>query len=234
MIKVSTNALVAVLFLFMLVPTAQAQRISAFVSAGATTSQIEGDELKGFKKWGFVGSVGAFANISSNGRWHLSIEAGYARRGAYENSGDPKTPYHINLSLDYVDIPLTLFFKDPYGGIYIGLGPVYSRLVRQPHDEIAYNPDYFVPDVSDMTFLKNDFALAGEIRFPVWRGLMMSLRYQYSLIPVKKDWLFTEYLRANKSKAQVNINNCYNSSAMIRLLWQFGTPDDGFSSKQRL
>ncbi|MBQ4376611.1 MAG: porin family protein [Bacteroidales bacterium] len=229
----SKTALVALFFLIMLVPLAHGQRIGAFVSAGATASQIEGDELKGFKKWGFAGSVGAFARLSENDRWHLSIEAGYARRGAYESSGDPKTPYHINLSLDYVDIPLTLFFKDPYGGIYIGVGPVYSRLVRQPHDEIAFNPDYFVPDISDMEFIKNDFAIAGEIRFPVWRGLMMSLRYQYSLIPVKKDWLFTEYMRANKSKAYVYINDCYNSSVMIRLLWQFGTAEDGFSSRQR-
>ena len=36
-----------------------AQNIKGFVTAGTTLSQIDGDEVYGFKKLGFVGSVGA-------------------------------------------------------------------------------------------------------------------------------------------------------------------------------
>lgn len=218
----------SIIILFVcLASSAAAQRINAYVSAGATASQIEGDELKGFDKWGFAGSVGAFASITDNGRWFASLEAGYARRGAYNHSGDP---YNAKFILDYVDIPFTIYFKDPYGGILIGAGPVYSRLVQQ-RGEMAINPEYFVPDTSDLTFLKNDLALALELRFTIWRGLQMSVRYQYSLLAIKKDWQFVEHF--NSRADHVWKNNCYNSSAMVRLLWQFGTPDDSFSSKKR-
>ena len=113
---------------------------------------------------------------------------------------------------------MTFFFKDPIGGIRIGLGPVYSRLVQQPHGEMEFNPRHFCPDTSDMSFLKNDLALAGEVRFAVWNNLHFSLRYQYSLFPVKKGWTFTE---ADRSWS----NDCYNQSVTFRLLWLFGEPE---------
>ena len=48
-------------------PFVQAQRIHSFVSAGITTAQIEGDELKGFSQFGYNFGVGALTAISSNG-----------------------------------------------------------------------------------------------------------------------------------------------------------------------
>ena len=195
-----------------------AQRIKAYVSAGAVTSQIEGDELKGFSHWGFTGGVGALAQLDDNDRWSLAVEVDYTGRGVYNNKNSSDNLYNIDLTLHYVDIPATLFFKDPYGGIQIGAGIVYSRLVQQPHGIIKYNPDFFIPDTTDMTFLKNDLAAAVELRFSLWKNLKLSVRYQYSIIPVKKDWLFTE---GDKSWT----NDCYNSSAMLRLEWQFGDED---------
>ncbi|MBR1792839.1 MAG: outer membrane beta-barrel protein [Bacteroidales bacterium] len=222
------NHIIFLLLFFSVAHIVSAQRINAYVSAGAAFSQIEGDELKGFNKLGFAGSVGAMANLSGNGRWQMSVEAGYARRGAFNNSGDP---YNVKIMLDYVDIPLTVFFKDPYGGLLVGIGPVYSRLVQQPHDKISFSPEYFIPDTADMTFLKNDLALAGEIRFAIWRGLHMSIRYQYSIIPVKKNWHFEE--NPNTTSYRKWGNNCYNISAMVRILWQFGATGDGSVSKSK-
>lgn len=205
--------------LLALVPLrAGAQYINAYIDAGAITSQIEGDELKGFKMWNFTGGVGAFVRFDQYGTWGLSIEADYAGRGVYQNLHNSKNLYNIDLRMHYVDIPVTVFFKDPYGGIRIGLGPVYSRLVQQPHGEIEYSPNHFLPDTSDMNFLKNDFSAAAEIRFTIWNNLYMSIRYQQSLFPVKKNWHFTE-------NDNTWANDCFNQSLSFRLLWQFGEPD---------
>ena len=204
------------------------QRISAFLSLGATVSQIEGDELKGFDRWGMMGSVGAMARFDQNGRWLASLEAGYARRGAFNDSGDP---YNIKLTLDYVDVPVMVHYRDPYGGMMIGLGLVYGRLVRQPHGEIAFDTGYFIPDTSDMSFLKNDLSIAADFRFKIWKGLFFGVRYQYSLLAVKREWNFTE--RFNSRADQIWHNDCYNSSVMIRLMWMFGGEDDDFSGKKR-
>lgn len=206
------------IFLLLLVPTMQAQQFKAFVTAGGIASQIEGDELKGFDHWGFAGSVGAAVGLSGNGMWSLAVETGYSTRGVLNDSHNSDNYYNIDMDLHYVDIPLTLFFRDPYGGMKVGLGGVFSRLVAQPHGTIAYRPSIFAPDTSDMHFLKNDIALAGELRFDIWQGLQFSVRYQYSLMPIKRDWKFSE-------GDQTWSNDCFGSAVTFRLLYQFGEPE---------
>ena len=193
----------------------QAQRIHGYVTAGTSVSQVEGDELKGFGHWGLAGSVGAYVDLDEHDTWGLTIEPGYACRGIYNNKHSSDNYYNIKLDLHYVDIPLTVFYRDPVGGLRVGLGLVYSRLVAQPHGTMALRPHYFLPDTSNMAFLKNDLAPALEVRFNVWRNLQFSARYQYSIIPVKRDWHFK--LGDNHEWD----NNCYNSSLTFRLIWQF-------------
>lgn len=212
------------IFSLLLLP-ATAQRINAYVTAGTITSQVEGDELKGFAHWGFHGGVGAWVNLDERDCWAMSIETDYSCRGIFNKRYSHENLYNIDMNLHYVDIPLTFFFRDPYGGLRIGAGLVYSRLVSQPHGTIDYRPKYFVPDTSNMAFLKNDLAAAIEARFNIWQGLLFSARFQYSLIPVKRDWHF-QYEGNEWS------NNCYNSSLIFRLIWQFGY-QDSFSHSKR-
>lgn len=206
---------IAILLLLFTLMGAHGQHINAYAFSGLVGSQIEGDELKGFAHWNYTGGVGAYANLSDDGMWGFSVEAGYSCRGVYNNKFTSDNPYNIKLHLQYVDIPATVFFRDPYGGLRIGLGMVYSRLVAQPHGTVHFNPNYFVPDSSDMTFLKNDLAPAVEFRFTVWNNLKASIRYQYSIIPVKRNWRFSD-------SENTWTRDCYNSSLSFRLLWQFG------------
>ena len=206
------------LVLLMLMPlTSRAQRIHAFLSSGMAASQIEGDELKGFNHFGYTGGVGALTALSANGRWGMSVEAAFSQRGAYNNSGDP---YSIKLNLNYVDIPLLVHYQDPYGGMLLGLGVEYSRLVQQPHNTMKYNDKYFIPDTSDMTFLPNDLSVVADARFTIWRGLQFNLRWQHSLLPVKELWTFTEY-KNNGLTVVRHSNYCYNHSIIVRLIYQF-------------
>lgn len=209
--------LFAVLF-FLTVMTSQAQQITVYAAAGGIASQVEGDELKGFAHWGLHGGVGSNVHFGNNDRWSMTLETDYSCRGIYNHKFSPENFYNIDLNLHYVDIPLTFFFRDPYGSIYIGLGLAYSRLLSQPHGTLDYRPEIFFPDTNDMGFLKNDLAGALEIKFYIWRGLQFSTRFQYSLIPVKKDWHF-------QYGDQQWANNCYNSSLTFRLLWEFGHED---------
>lgn len=209
--------LVGVMGIWGIMGEARAQRIRGFVSSGASLSQIEGDELKGFRMLGYVGGVGAIVNLDREGSWNISIEALFAQRGAYNNSGDP---YSVSINLNYVDIPLMLHYRDPWGGMLVGLGLNYGRLVQQPHVYGAYQPNYFYPDTSNLQFLNNDLMVAADIRFPIWKGLWFNIRWMYSLIAIKKDWEFTE-LNANGSLKDHWSNDCYNNSLVFRLIWQF-------------
>ena len=210
-------------FLLFLITAAQAQRIHAYVAAGATLSQVEGDELKGFKKWGATAGVGAMVNLTENNRWKMSVEADFAQRGFRNKTNNP---YNINLTLNYVDIPITFHFHDNKGGMTVGLGFLYGRLVRQPHGQ-GDTTSTFVIDNSDMEFLKNDLAALADLRFTVWRGLQINLRFQYSIIPIKKDWKFTEYVYGRDKEPNIWYNDCRNISISARLIYEFGTNDDG-------
>lgn len=217
--------ILTLLLLFSLSASLQAQHIQAYITAGTAVSQVEGDELKGFNHWGLHGGIGSYAHLDDHDTWGLSIEADYTCRGIYNRKFNELTFYNISTNLHYVDIPLTVFFHDPYGGLRIGLGLVYSRLVAQPEGTMGLRPTYFIPDTSDMSFLKNDIAPAIEFRFPLWKGLQFSARYQYSLFPIKKDWHFT-------FDGKTWANDCYNSSLTFRLLWQFGDQDSHSSHKR--
>ena len=144
--------LIIIVFALFSIPV-QAQRINAYISAGTITSQVEGDELKGFGHWGLHGGVGAWIKLDDNNTWALTVETDYSCRGISNHSQSSENYYNINLDLHYVDIPVTVFFRDPFGGLQIGAGLVYSRLVSQPHGFIRYNPYYFLPDTTDMKFL---------------------------------------------------------------------------------
>lgn len=212
-----TKHLIPLLILLAMSASAGAQRIHAFLTSGVAVSQIEGDELKGFRHFGYYGGVGALTSLSSNNRWGASVEVSFMQRGAYNNSGDP---YSIKLNLNYVDIPVLVHLQDPYGGMLFGLGLDYGRLVQQPHNTMKYNPNYFVPDTSDMSFLPHDLSVVADARFTIWKGLQLNLRFQHSLLPVKRDWSFTEY-KNNGLKVETYTNNCYNYNIAVRLIYQF-------------
>ena len=222
------TALLFLLAIMTLFPSAMAQHrhgnsrqmIRAYPAVGFTASQIRGDELRGFKKWGFTAGVGAEISLSDNNLWKATLETDFSQRGSYNNTNDPYSIW--GLTLNYVDIPLSVHFTDPYGGMSVGIGLVYSRLVQQPHGELFYKPNVFIPDTSNLTFLKNDLAPFIDLRFPLWEGLTLNLRYQVSIIPVKKGWQFTEFYSANPNNFHTWSNDCYNSSVMVRLIYVFG------------
>lgn len=204
-----------------------AQNIKAFVTSGATLSQIDGDEVYGFKKFGYVGSVGALIPLESKERWLLSIETMFSQRGAREERST-KT-YFYNVTLPYIEVPVMAHFSDAKGGWTFGVGFSYSRLVGSPTESFRFDSTRFVPN-TEMPYLKNDFAIIADIRFKIWRGLKFNVRYQYSLAPIKKNWDFVEY---NDYGAKFNITrNAYNNSLSARLIWVFGD-NAGTNYKQK-
>ena len=235
--EILRRSFLLIIFTLSIVNNVHGQRIRGFISSGFTLSQIEGDELKSFRKWGYSGGVGAMVTLSKDNIWKFSVEALFTQRGSYNGTGDP---YSISLRLDYVDIPVMLHYHDPWGGMLIGVGLDYSRLVQQPHNIMKYNPLYFIPDTTDMTFLSNDLMVVADFRFPIWKSLWFNFRWTYSLIAIKKDWQFSqadgeEPILGPDGNPVLNpdgtpqmttrwkrwTNDCYNHSLVFRLIWQF-------------
>lgn len=217
------------LILLLIAPLAsQGQRIHAFVSSGMTMSQIEGDELRGFKQFGYTGGVGALASISKNNRWGLSIEALFSQRGAYSISDTRYYLYRLDIKSSYIEIPMLVHWQDNWGGMLFGAGLSYGRLVEQPNGIIGFDTNFFIPDTTDKTFLSRDLMAVLDARFTIWRGLQLDLRWQYSILPIKRNWTFYKFngygydSDGNRYNRYItNTRNCYNHSIIVKLIWQF-------------
>lgn len=211
--------------------------IQAYPVVGMAISQIEGDNLKGFKKFGFTGGVGALVPIDRYQQYHIDISASFSQRGACENLYSAETPYVLRgFSLNYVDIPVMLYYRDPKGGMQAGLGLSFSRLVQQPHGEMlwAAGEPNVIPDTSDLSFLRNDIAIVAGFRFSVWQHLKFDVRCQYSLLPIKRDWHFIDYHDPHHpGEVWEEYNNCYNFSIQTRLMYVFGEPDRYRAKKKK-
>jgi hypothetical protein len=189
----------AFLFAILLSLTAHCQLFQAFVSGGMNLSQIEGDEVSGFKKAGWTFSAGVMLPLQPGnlkGRWRASLELVYSQRGAYESRGTGiKAPFGYTLNLQSVDIPLLVYYKDPHLDLMFGLGFQYGRLFKITEEFRLPDPpirDRLRPaDVENLPdFNPNEFSIVADCRFGVWKRLKISARWQYGLTPIRKNVTF--------------------------------------------
>lgn len=106
-----------------------AQIIKGEVFAGAITSQVDGDECYGFKKFGVHAGAGALIPITSF--MDVGLEALFSQKGAYKRDTityGSTFPYAYNLKLNYVEVPLMLYLTDK-DVVSVGLGVSYGRVV---------------------------------------------------------------------------------------------------------
>lgn len=208
--------ILATAFLLMSGGEANAQKIKAFVALGGNLSQIDGDEVYGFKKLGFTGSVGTMIPLTESQKWAISVEAKFSQYGAYQKD----YPYSYNATLPYIEIPLMAHFVDNQGGWTFGLGAVYGRLMNYTEKAAWDNTGVttVITDFQKKPYEKNDFSFVADIRFKIWKNLKFNFRYQHSLVPTKKDWMFI-------NNAQTWTRDTYNSSLSARLIWVFGDDD---------
>ena len=120
-----------VLAILLAAPTLlHAQIIKGEVFAGGILSQVDGDECYGFKKIGVHAGAGALIPLTSF--MDVGLEVLFNQKGA--NKADSLN-LHLgaytgtyNLKLNYVEVPLMLYFTDK-DAFSIGIGASYGRIV---------------------------------------------------------------------------------------------------------
>lgn len=107
-----------------------AQIFKGEVFAGASLSQIDGDECFGYRR--FTGQAGVGAMLPVTDWFDIALEVMYNPKGALRNdtmianSGSFHGLY--DCKLNYVEIPLMFYFTDKQR-YTIGIGAAYGRLV---------------------------------------------------------------------------------------------------------
>jgi predicted porin len=163
-------------FLILTIPFlsfAQEGTFRAGLIGGFNASQIDGDLLAGYNKFGLV--AGATVSVEIAERWRPSVEVLYTQKGS-RSSADETIIYgaFTRFSLDYVEIPLMMNYID--GGFMLNAGISYSRIVQLR--EITVDEIDLI-DLEGTNFNQNNASLLAGIGyfFGKWG---VEARYSYS------------------------------------------------------
>lgn len=201
-------ALVAVLF-FISVKSG-AQNIRGEFISGFNMTQVDGDEVVGYRKIGFNGGAGAALPLGKN--WYVSIETLLSQKGAYkkypQNSTNLNLPYY-DLRLNYAEIPLMIHYNDK-DQITAGLGVSYGKLVGMKEVEHGSEIDW---STTTGPYNSDDYNIILDFRFrAIWK-VYFNFRYAYSMSKIR--------VRDYDNGTNIWSRDQYNNLLSFRLVFMF-------------
>ncbi len=164
-----------------------AQIIKGEALLGFNLTQVEGDEVYGFRKPGL--NIGAGVLIPFKKNWDVSMEVTFNQKGARQkpqysdslSSGQVITGEY-KLRLNYVEIPVMVFYTDKEF-ISIGAGFSWGRLVGI--QEWEHGNLVKTTTVNSGTYDKNDFSYIIDARIRIKGPLKFGVRYQNSMMKIR-------------------------------------------------
>jgi len=198
--------------LLLLALPAKAQIIKGEIIAGFNLSQVDGDEIYGYKKGGLQLGLGAMIPFAD--KWDLSIETLYNEKGANEKAQYPmqadSTTGAYKVNLNYLEVPVLIHFTDKEF-ITIGTGFSWGRLISAKEFEHGRQTN---TNAENGVFNVNDFNVLVDLRMRLYKQLKINFRYQYSLAKIRER----EYTSALGSTWK---RNQYNNVLTFRLVYMF-------------
>ncbi|MCK9399903.1 MAG: PorT family protein [Bacteroidales bacterium] len=185
-----------------------AQRFKGAVMGGMNLSQVDGDEVYGYKR---VGGHFGLAAILPIKKWDITLETIFNQKGArekqqytlYDSTENLKYTGEYNLRLNYVEVPLMAHYTDRER-YTAGLGFSYGRLVSS--SEIEHGD--LIPPYSDtVEFNKNDFNILVDLQIRVWKQLKFNIRFAYSLIPIRERTFYDIFYKTDPPWTRKQYNN---------------------------
>lgn len=222
-LKNITAFIILILLFFGLSGVVSAQIIKGEAIMGMNLSQVDGDEVFGFKKVGANVGAGVMIPFGKRGRWDASFEALYTQKGSNQKqqyydstlivcTGDSTiVTGQYKLNLNYVEIPVMVMFTDKEF-ISFGAGFSWSRLVgvkEYEHGELVETTT-----LNSGVYNKNDFSILADFRIRVYKSLKFNVRYQYSLAKIRTR----DFLDLN---CNTKTRDQYNNVITFRLIWVF-------------
>ncbi len=167
--------------------TLMGQIIKGEALLGLNLTQVEGDEVHGFRKAGL--NIGAGAMIPFKKNWDVSMEVTFNQKGARQkpqyndslSSGQVITGEY-KLNLNYVEVPLLVHYTDKEF-ITIGAGFSWGRLVgvkEWEHGNLVESTT-----LNSGTYDKNDFSYIIDARIRIKGPLKFGVRYQNSMVKIR-------------------------------------------------
>jgi hypothetical protein len=147
--------------------------VRAALIGGMNISQVDGDGIAGFRKFGANGGAAAYVNLTKG--FNASFEILYSMRGAKSSGNETiRDGRKLVLNLDYIEVPFMVHYNDRDKAIF-GLGVSWNTLVRSNVDPAIL--------ADDVTFKRASLDFVGGVTFLIKKRYGINLRYSYSLTP---------------------------------------------------
>lgn len=179
--------LILTFLLYALCTTLYAQRFKGAVMGGMNLSQVDGDEVIGYKRVGGHFGVAAILPIKN---FDITLETVFNQKGArekqqyilYDSLDNITYTGEYNLRLNYVEVPLVAHYTDKER-YTVGLGFSYGRLVS--FSEVEHGG--IIPPYSDtVAFNKSDYNVLLDLQIRIWKQLKFNTRFSYSIVPIRE------------------------------------------------
>ncbi len=174
-----------VLFFVAINPT-NAQIFKGQIIGGVNISQVDGDEVYGYKKVGANIGLGVIFPIEKSKKWLVSIETLYNQKGSMAKKTAVDTfpqKWKYRLFLDYVETPFMLHYEDK-GGFTFGLGFSWGRAIGVK--EYENGSLVSTTTTTSGTYERSDWNVLADVRFKIYHQWKFNFRYAYSVIPIRE------------------------------------------------
>lgn len=158
----------------------QAQDFKGIATVGINASQIDGDYLSGYHKFGLMVGVGVERKLYK--RWSVSLGLEFMEKGSRTSYKD--SSIYFKWKLQYLDLPLLFSFK-AHQRFRFQLGLTPSILVNEKVDN---GNGYYKPAFKDDLF---HALISPGVEFSFAENLSLLLRYQYSITPFNSGVSYT-------------------------------------------
>lgn len=190
---------------------AAGQRIMGAAIIGVNASQVDGDEVYGYKKFGL--NTGLSAIVPFGEHWAVSIENIYNQKGAhqkpiYSDSLDGS----YDLKLNYLEVPVLVHFNDK-DIVTVGAGVSWGRLIKVSEQRNGW--DMPATTLKSEIYNRNDFNVLLDVRFRVFERFRFNVRYAYSMTPIATREV------VDSKTLKPNIRDQYSGLFSFRLIYVF-------------
>ncbi len=215
------KTLPAIILLFLLATLSynlKGQIIKGEALLGMNLTQVDGDEVFGFRKVGANVGGGILIPFGERGRWDASFELLYTQKGSWQkaqyndslNNGTIITGEY-KLNLHYMEVPVLVMYTDKEF-VSLGAGLSWGRLVGVKEWEHGRLVE--TTTINSGTYSKNDFSALADFRIRIYKSLKFNLRYQYSFVKIRTRE-FEDLAGDTWTRKQ------YNNVITFRLIWVF-------------
>jgi hypothetical protein len=169
-----------VVFLFFVSANiATAQRFNAGVIAGLATTQVYGDDLYGFYKFGpFLGAM-VNAPLGNSNTFSVQMELDYIQKGSRTNT-EKDSNYFYQMTLNYIEVPIVFQYHHP-SKLVLEAGPSVGFLLSSSEE----NNDGLLPEI--YPYKNIEYGICAGMMYPLYKNLQMNVRWSNSIVPIREN-----------------------------------------------